>query len=81
MPREAPLHIGHCKLLYEAAQLGAVIAPPMPAFYSQPQTIDDLINHSVGRVLDLFDLDAGILKRWEGRNSRSDKPPQIDVVD
>ena len=73
MPREAPLHIGHCKLLYEVAQLGAVIAPPMPAFYNQPQTIDDLINHSVGRVLDLFDLDTGILKRWEGRNSRSDK--------
>jgi 4-hydroxy-3-polyprenylbenzoate decarboxylase len=71
MPREAPLHVGHCKLLYEAAQLGAVIAPPMPAFYSQPQTIDDLINHSVGRVLDLFDLDAGILKRWEGTDIRS----------
>lgn len=66
MPRESPLHVGHCKLLHEAAQLGAVIAPPMPAFYSQPETIDDLVTHSVGRVLDLFDLDAGILKRWEG---------------
>jgi 4-hydroxy-3-polyprenylbenzoate decarboxylase len=76
MPREAPLHVGHCKLLYEAAQLGAVIAPPMPAFYSQPQTIDDLINHSVGRVLDLFDLDAGILKRWEGPNGQSDQPAE-----
>ena len=81
MPREAPLHVGHCKLLYEAAQLGAVIAPPMPAFYSHPQTIDDLINHSVGRVLDLFDLDAGILKRWEGQNSRSDKPPENEEPD
>ena len=69
MPREAPLHVGHCKLLYEAAQLGAVIAPPMPAFYNQPQSIDDIVNHSVGRVLDLFDLDAGILKRWEGPNA------------
>ena len=68
MPREVPLHVGHCKLLYEAAQLGAVIAPPMPAFYSTPQTIDDLINHSVGRVLDLFDIDTDILKRWEGRS-------------
>jgi 4-hydroxy-3-polyprenylbenzoate decarboxylase len=66
MPREAPLHVGHCKLLYEAAQLGAVIAPPMPAFYSHPQTIDDLIDHSIGRVLDLFDIDAGMLRRWEG---------------
>jgi 4-hydroxy-3-polyprenylbenzoate decarboxylase len=71
MPREVPLHVGHCKLLYEAAQLGAVIAPPMPAFYNQPKTIDDLVNHSIGRVLDLFDLDAGILKRWEGANARS----------
>jgi 4-hydroxy-3-polyprenylbenzoate decarboxylase len=71
MPREAPLHVGHCKLLYEAAQLGAVIAPPMPAFYNHPKTIDDLVNHTVGRVLDLFDLDAGIVKRWEGPLGRS----------
>jgi 4-hydroxy-3-polyprenylbenzoate decarboxylase len=75
MPREAPLHVGHCKLLYEAAQLGAVIAPPMPAFYNQPQTIDDLINHSVGRVLDLFDIDSGTLKRWEGPNNQSYEEP------
>ena len=68
MPRETPLHVGHCKLLFEAAQLGAVIAPPLPAFYNQPQTIDDLVNHSVGRILDLFDLDAGIVKRWEGHD-------------
>lgn len=66
MPRESPLHLGHCKLMYEAAQLGAIIAPPMPAFYTKPQTIDDLVNHSVGRVLDLFGLDAGIVKRWAG---------------
>ena len=76
MPREAPLHVGHCKLLYEAAQLGAVIAPPMPAFYNNPETIDDIVNHSVGRVLDLFGLDAGILKRWEGANGRPEKPSE-----
>ena len=76
MPRESPLHTGHCKLLYEASQLGAVIAPPMPAFYSLPQTLDDLVNHSVGRVLDLFDLDAGILKRWEGPPHRIKKTPE-----
>jgi 4-hydroxy-3-polyprenylbenzoate decarboxylase len=74
MPREVPLHVGHCKLLYEAAQLGAVIAPPMPAFYNQPKTIDDLVNHSVGRVLDLFDIDAEIIKRWEGSNARLAMP-------
>ena len=81
MPREAPLHVGHCKLLYEAAQLGAVIAPPMPAFYSQPQTIDDIINHSVGRVLDLFDLDAGILKRWEGPRNLPDPAAEHEKPD
>jgi len=69
MPREVPMHVGHCKLLYEAAQLGAVIAPPIPAFYSQPKTIDDLVNHSIGRILDLFDLDAGIIKRWVGQRT------------
>ena len=70
MPREAPLHVGHCKLLYEAAQLGAVISPPMPAFYAHPQTVDDLVNHSVGRVLDLFGIDTGIITRWEGLGDR-----------
>ena len=66
MPRETPLHVGHCRLMYEAAQMGAIIAPPMPAFYIKPETIDDLVNHSVGRILDLFGLDAGIVKRWAG---------------
>ena len=66
MPRETPLHTGHCKLLYEASQLGAIIAPPLPAFYIQPESLDDVVNHSVGRVLDLFGLDTGVLKRWQG---------------
>ena len=70
MPREAPLHTGHCKLLYDAAQMGIVIAPPMPAFYNNPQTIEDIINHSVGRVLDLFGLDPGIVRRWSGNDKR-----------
>ena len=77
MPREAPLHVGHCKLLYEAAQLGAIIAPPMPAFYNRPKTLDDIINHSVGRVLDLFGLDSEFVSRWEGPDGekKSAKPP------
>jgi len=70
MPRETPLHAGHCKLMYEATQLGAQIAPPMPAFYNDPQSIDDLINHSVGRVLDLFGVDSQIVKRWAGAQPR-----------
>lgn len=72
MPREAPLHVGHCKLLYEAAQMGIIVAPPMPAFYNHPETIDDIINHSVGRVLDLFGIDTGIVKRWTGANGGSE---------
>jgi 4-hydroxy-3-polyprenylbenzoate decarboxylase len=72
MPREVPLHVGHCRLLYEVAQLGAVIAPPMTAFYNKPKTIDDLVNHNVGRILDMFDLDAGNVKRWEGLKPSSE---------
>ena len=66
MPRETPLHAGHCKLMYEASQLGVIIAPPMPAFYIRPQNLDDIVNHSVARVLDLYGLDTGTLKRWQG---------------
>jgi 4-hydroxy-3-polyprenylbenzoate decarboxylase len=66
MPRETPMHAGHCKLVYEASQLGAIIAPPVPAFYTRPESLDDIINHSVGRVLDLFGLETGNLKRWQG---------------
>ena len=66
MPRETPLHAGHCRLLLQAAELGAIIAPPMLAFYNKPRTLDDAINHSVGRVLDLFDIDNKLVKRWKG---------------
>ena len=71
MPRESPLHAGHTRLLREASLMGIHLAPPMPAFYNQPQSIDDLINHSVGRVLDLFGIDAGIVRRWSGRTRRN----------
>lgn len=66
MPRESPLHAGHTRLLHEATIMGVQIAPPMPAFYNSPQTVDDLINHSIGRVLDLLRIDSGIVKRWQG---------------
>jgi 4-hydroxy-3-polyprenylbenzoate decarboxylase len=71
MPREVPLHAGHCKLMYEATQLGAIVAPPFTSFYHRPKTIDDLVNHSVGRVLDLFGLDTGVVKRWAGQEAVS----------
>lgn len=68
VPRETPLHVGHCRLLADAAQMGAVLVPPMPAFYNDPQSVDDIINHTVGRLLDLFGIDSGLVKRWKGAN-------------
>lgn len=73
MPRESPLHAGHCRLLLQAAEMGAVIAPPMPAFYNAPRSIDDMVDHSVGRVLDLFELDSGLVKRWTGPRRKHGK--------
>ena len=66
VPRESPLHAGHLRLMHEAALMGAVICPPMPAFYGNPQTLDDIIDHSVGRALDLFDIETGRVRRWQG---------------
>ena len=71
MPRETPLHAGHCELLLKACQIGAIVAPPMPALYTRPQTVDDIINHSVGRVLDLFDIESGLVQRWQGARAQN----------
>jgi 4-hydroxy-3-polyprenylbenzoate decarboxylase len=64
MPRETPLHLGHLQNMVAVTQMGGIICPPVPAFYIRPQTIEDLINHSVGRILDLFDIDSGLVKPW-----------------
>jgi flavin prenyltransferase len=63
--RETPLHTGHLRTMLQLSEMGAVLAPVMPAFYNRPQSLDDIVNHTVGRLLDLFDLDAGIVKRWK----------------
>ncbi|WP_316354000.1 UbiX family flavin prenyltransferase [Candidatus Trichorickettsia mobilis] len=68
MTRETPLHIGHLQNMLQASQYGAIIAPPVPAFYNSPENINDLINHSVARVLDLFNIDTPTIKRWDGMN-------------
>ena len=62
--REAPLHAGHLRSMLAATENGAIIVPPVPAFYHQPKTVDDIINQTVGRCLDLFDIEAGLVKRW-----------------
>ena len=62
--RETPLHTIHLRNLLTVSELGAIVAPPMPAFYNKPKTLDDVVEHTVGRLLDLFDLDTGKVKRW-----------------
>jgi 4-hydroxy-3-polyprenylbenzoate decarboxylase len=64
--RETPLHGGHLRTMTQLADMGAVIAPVMPAFYNRPKTIDDIVNHTVGRLLDLFGIDNAAVKRWHG---------------
>lgn len=67
MVRETPLHLGHIENMKRATEIGAIIAPPVPAFYNNPQTIDDLVTHSVGRVLDLFGIELNCINRWDGK--------------
>ena len=64
--RETPLHSGHLRSMTTLADIGAVIAPIVPAFYNRPQSVDDIINHTCGRLLDLFGIDTGTVKRWKG---------------
>ena len=64
MLRETPLHSGHLRNMLALSDMGAVIAPPVPAFYARPQSIEAMVDHSIGRVLDLFGLDSGKVKRW-----------------
>jgi 4-hydroxy-3-polyprenylbenzoate decarboxylase len=66
--RETPLHLGHLELMHQASRIGAILLPPIPAFYFHPKTIDDLINHTVGKVLDLFGMNHHLFNRW-GSNS------------
>lgn len=67
--RETPLHLGHLRLLTALAELGGIILPPMPAFYHQPKTIDDIINQTVGKALDQFGIEHQLFRRWEGNQT------------
>ena len=64
--RETPLHAGHLRNMTLLAEIGAVVAPIVPAFYNRPRTVDDIVNHTCGRLLDLFGIDTGLVKRWKG---------------
>ena len=63
--RETPLHLGHIELLAQAARYGAVVLPPVPAFYNRPQSVDDIVDHTVGKALDQFDIPHQLFKRWK----------------
>jgi 4-hydroxy-3-polyprenylbenzoate decarboxylase len=64
--RETPLHSGHLRTMLQASENGAILMPPVPALYARPQSIEDMVNHTVGRCLDLFDIETDLVKRWSG---------------
>jgi len=73
MVRETPLHAGHLESMLRVTNMGAIVTPPVPAFYTQPETIDDIVCQSIGRALDLFNVESGLVKRWTGNQPRRDK--------
>ncbi len=75
MVRETPLHTGHLRTMTALSEMGAVIAPPVPAFYTNPTSLDEMVDQTIGRVLDLFDLDHDGVKRWSGPK----RPPTVAV--
>ncbi|AFK61272.1 putative aromatic acid decarboxylase [Advenella kashmirensis WT001] len=69
MVRETPLHLGHLRSMVAVTEMGAIVMPPVPAFYARPESIQAMVDHSVGRALDLFDIDTGSVTRWSGMSS------------
>ena len=70
MLRETPLHLGHIRSMAAVTEAGAIVYPPVPAFYARPQSIEEMIDHTLGRVLDLFDIDLGTVRRWSGKSAQ-----------
>lgn len=68
--RETPLHLGHIRSMAAVTEAGAVVYPPVPAFYARPASLDEMVDHTLGRVLDLFGLDLGTVRRWTGERTR-----------
>lgn len=74
MLRETPLHLGHIRSMAAATEAGAIVYPPVPAFYAQPQSIEAMVDHTLGRVLDLFGIELNLVKRWTGELRRPKAP-------
>ncbi|MDE2062039.1 MAG: UbiX family flavin prenyltransferase [Bradyrhizobium sp.] len=69
MVREAPLHLGHLRAMTAATEMGAIVYPPVPAFYARPSSLEQMVDHTLGRVLDLFEIENTAVSRWGGLNS------------
>jgi 4-hydroxy-3-polyprenylbenzoate decarboxylase len=72
--RETPLHLGHLRTMAAVTEIGAIVMPPVPAFYAKPATIDDIVDHSVGRALDLFGIDTAHVRRWKDLDAQPTEP-------
>ncbi len=80
LARETPLNLAHIRNMLAATEMGAIIAPPVPAFYARPQNLEQMIDHTLGRVLDLFDLDTGRIKRWSGSSRHAEPQPEDETA-
>jgi 4-hydroxy-3-polyprenylbenzoate decarboxylase len=80
MVRETPLHTGHLRTMTALSEIGAIIAPPVPAFYAKPENLEDMVEHTVGRVLDLFDIDIGVVRRWGEDEALKRRPPSLRKI-
>jgi 4-hydroxy-3-polyprenylbenzoate decarboxylase len=70
--RETPLHLGHIRSMAAVTEAGAIVYPPVPAFYARPKSLEEMIDHTLGRALDLFDVDLGTVRRWSGKARNAD---------
>ncbi|HWZ08019.1 MAG TPA: UbiX family flavin prenyltransferase [Bradyrhizobium sp.] len=73
--REAPLHLGHLRSMTSVTEIGAIVYPPVPAFYARPGSLEQMVDHTLGRVLDLFDIETKAVSRWDGLNSIRNSEP------
>ena len=73
--REAPLHLGHLRSMTSATEIGAIVYPPVPAFYARPESLEQMVDHTLGRVLDLFEIETKAVSRWGGLNSIRNTEP------
>jgi flavin prenyltransferase len=69
MVRETPLHLGHLRSMTAVTEMSAIVYPPVPAFYARPDCLEQMVDHTLGRILDLFDIETKVVSRWSGLNS------------